>query len=225
MKYRCCMIFSVILLVFAGIISCPAKAVESRVNRWEKAIQAFEALDRKSPPPSGGVLFIGSSSIRKWNLNESFPGKQYINRGFGGSQIVDSTHFAERIIFPYRPRTIVLYAGDNDIATGKSPRQVAGDFKTFAATVQKKLPKARIVFIAIKPSLARWELVDKMRQANKSIARHCQTDARLTFLDVDKPMLGNDGRPRGELFIADGLHLSPKGYKLWTSLLKPHLKN
>ena len=192
-------------------------------DRWEKDIQKFEARDRESSPQEQGVLFIGSSSIRGWDLEESFPGKNYINRGFGGSQIVDSTHFSDRIIFPYKPRVIVLYAGDNDVNSGKSPEQVFEDFRRFAKTVHQKLPKSRIVFVAIKPSIKRWNLVGKMREANRLIDEFCGEDSRLVFVDIDKPMLGEDGRPRKDLFVEDGLHLSASGYKLWTSLVAPHL--
>jgi lysophospholipase L1-like esterase len=114
---------------------------------------------------------------------------------------------------------VVLYAGDNDLAKGKSPEQVADDFSAFAAKVHGSLPDARIVFIAIKPSLARWNIVDKVRDANRRIAATCAKHDQLVFVDVDKPMLGDDGKPRAELFVKDGLHLSPAGYELWAKLL------
>ncbi len=193
-------------------------------SRWESAIQKFEQQDKKSPPEKGGVLFIGSSSIRNWDLGKYFPKQNYINRGFGGSQIADSTHFAPRIIHPYRPRVVVLYAGDNDIAKGKSPEQVAKDYAAFAKTIHQELPKTRIVFIAIKPSLKRWNLVEKMRDANRRIEALIEQDQRQAYVDIDKPMLGDDGMPRKELFASDGLHLSPAGYKLWVSLVRPALK-
>jgi len=179
--------------------------------------------DRKSPPEKGGVLFIGSSSIRRWDLDESFPGQGYINRGFGGSQIADSTHFADRIVIPYQPRVIVLYAGDNDIKKGKSPDQVAADFRAFAAKVHSQLPKTHIAFIAIKPSIARWNLYPKMKQANELIAGFIDKDPRLSFVDIATPMLGSDGKPRQELFAKDDLHLSAKGYEVWASVVRPHL--
>lgn len=192
-------------------------------DKWESAIAKFEAQDKKSPPPPGGVLFAGSSSIVRWKLAESFPGKGYINRGFGGSQIADSTRYAGRIILPCKPRVIVLYAGDNDVAAGKSPEQVAGDYRAFVQAIHGKLPETSIIFISIKPSLARWELADKMRDANRQIEEYSKTVKGLSYLDVFTPMLGSDGMPRAELFVQDGLHMSPAGYKLWTSLLGPLL--
>ena len=198
-------------------------ANEDKSSRWEESIKKFEAMDKLSPPEKSGVLFIGSSSIRNWNLEKYFPKQDYINRGFGGSEIVDSTYFAKRIITPYAPRVIVLYAGDNDIARGKSPEQVVADFREFVKVVQTELPSSRIVFIAIKPSISRWKLVDKMRVANTKIKAITENQSRLSFVDIDKPIIGKDGMPRRELFAKDGLHLSDAGYKLWTSLVKPHL--
>lgn len=192
-------------------------------KRWGDAIAAFETADRKMPPPENGILFVGSSSIRLWKLDEHFPGLPVINRGFGGSQVSDTLHFAERIVLPYRPRVIVLYAGDNDIAAGEPPEQVVEDFQQLVATIHRELPNTRIVFIAIKPSIARWKLYEKMNAANEHIEKHCEGDDRLRFVDVAAPMLGQDGRPREELFVDDGLHLSDAGYRLWTKLVRPHL--
>ncbi len=209
-------------LVAAIVIVQPSHADESE-NRWEANIEKFEQQDQQSPPAANSVLFIGSSSIRGWDLERSFPGKNYLNRGFGGSEISDSIHFADRIIVPYRPRVIVLYAGDNDISRGKTPEVVTADFQKFVKTVHTSLPKTRIVFIAIKPSIKRWSLVDKMRTANAAIQRITKKDSRLEYVDIDKPMIGDDGQPRKELFASDGLHLSAAGYELWASLVKPHL--
>jgi lysophospholipase L1-like esterase len=194
---------------------------EDRFARWEKDIAAFEKQDRDRPPPKNAVLFVGSSSIRRWDLKRSFPDLPVINRGFGGSELADAVHFAPRIVLKHAPRVIVLYAGDNDIAAGKTPEQVAGDFRAFVRTVRPKLPEARIIFVCIKPSLRRWHLRDKIRKANALIEAQCKDDRRLTYLDVATPMLGADGKPRPELFADDGLHLNDKGYKLWAKLLMP----
>lgn len=203
----------------------PAVAAEDAEaeRRWGEAIAAFEESDRKAPPPEDGILFVGSSSIRLWDLEDFFPDLPVINRGFGGSQVSDTVHFADRIVLPYKPRIVVLYAGDNDIAAGESPDQVAADFRQLARIINEKLPRTRIVYIAIKPSIARWKLYDAMRQANEQIQALCERDGRLTFVDIATPMLGEDGRPRQELFADDGLHLNKEGYRLWSSLVKPHL--
>ena len=187
-------------------------------NRWEKNIRRFEARDKTNPPPKGKILFLGSSSIVRWNTDRLFPDHTTINRGFGGSQISDSLEFADRILLPYRPRTIVFYAGDNDIAAGESPQQILGDYKALVAKVRSELPKTRIIFVAIKPSTSRWKLWPKMKQANEAVAEFCKSEASLEYLDIAAPMLGADGKPKKELLASDGLHLSEAGYELWTSL-------
>ena len=214
-------------LFIAGIfIISLASAASAQTNprKWESSIKAFETADKKKKPQTGSVLFIGSSSIRGWKtMNIDFPDHIVINRGFGGSEIEDSIYFADRIIHPYKPKHILLYAGDNDIARGNSAETVFSDFNKFILTVHKKLPKAKISFIAIKPSLSRWKLAKKMVKANGIIKDFCNTDNRLQFIDIWTPMLGNDGKPKPELFAKDGLHLNSKGYALWTKIVTPYL--
>ena len=213
------------LWVIASVIAQPTHAESKNgPSRWKTAIAAFEKADRERPPAKNAVLFIGSSSIRLWDLKKSFPDLPTINRGFGGSRIADSTHFADRIVIPYRPRAIVLYAGDNDIAGGKSPEQVFADYRDFVVKVRGALPDVPIVFVAIKPSLRRWALYGRMRKTNDLIREFVDKDATQRFLDVATPMLGADGQPRKELFRDDGLHLNAAGYTLWTGLLTPLLK-
>ncbi len=202
----------------AGQTKAPAEE-----NRWEPNIRRFEQADRKEFPPKNEILFVGSSSIVGWDLAKCFPDMPTINRGFGGSQIADSTHFAERIILPYKPRIIALYAGDNDINAGKSPEQVRDDYRKFVAKVHHALPETRIVFIAIKPSIKRWKMIDTMREANRMIREITEKHDRLDFVDVDRPMIGDDGKPAVKLFKQDGLHLNAEGYELWSKLVRPHL--
>jgi lysophospholipase L1-like esterase len=197
---------------------------EPAPSRWEPTIAAFEAQDRENPPPAEGILFLGSSSIRMWDVKKWFPDLPVINRGFGGSQIADSVEFADRIVLPCRPKVIVFYAGDNDTAAGKTPEQITGDFKMLVQKVHKALPKTRIVVLAIKPSAKRWQFIERVRETNRLIRAQTEKDPRLVFVDVEPPMLGADGKPRAELFLADGLHLNAEGYALWTSLVRPHLE-
>src|SRR5262249_46198905 len=204
-------------------LPCATRADDKAFEKWEKDIAAFEKQDKEKPPPQNGVVFVGSSSIRRWDLGKSFEAKDYINRGFGGSQLADSVHFADRLVLKHKPRVVVLYAGDNDLAAGKKPEQVADDFKEFVRAVHKELPRTKVIYISIKPSIARWKLIDTIRKTNGLIEAQCKGDERLVYLDVVKPMLGGDGMPRAELFVKDGLHLSDEGYKLWASLLQPHL--
>ena len=198
---------------------------EAKFAKWEKEIAAFEAADQKQPQPKGGIVFVGSSSIRLWDVKKSFPGLPVINRGFGGSQIEDSTHFAERIVFPYEPCAVVFYAGDNDIAVGKSAETVAADFKAFAKKVNERLPNTPLLFIAIKPSPSRWKLFETQIKANKLIREYCEECCPAPkFVDIVKPMLGAEGQPREELFVKDRLHMNADGYALWNGTLRPHLE-
>jgi lysophospholipase L1-like esterase len=193
-------------------------------GQWEKDIRAFETADKANPPPQGGVLFIGSSSIRLWtNLAQTFPGHRVLNRGFGGSQLADSVAFVGRIVTPYKPKLVLLYAGDNDIASGKSPERVLGDFKAFVGRIHFALPDTHIAYIAIKPCPAREQYLDQVKAANRLICDYATANDRLLFIDVFTPMLTKEGRPRADLCIQDGLHPNAQCYALWASLIRPVL--
>ncbi len=215
-------------LLFALVLtlSTPGLALEPEPNfeRWEKEIAALEARDAKQKIEPGGVVFVGSSSIRLWDLKASFPDLAAVNHGFGGSTVADSLHFVDRLVLRWEPRTIVFYAGDNDIAQGKSPQQVHEDFAAFLAAVRKKLPETKMVYIPIKPSPSRWKLFAEQQDANARIQVELNKDPHSEYLDIVTPMLGDDGQPRSELFQKDMLHLNAEGYALWNKLLAPHLK-
>ena len=187
--------------------------------RWEPAIQRFEKADGERIPEAGGIVFVGSSSIRMWKTLESdFDGFSVVRRGFGGSQVSDVLAFLDRIVLCYQPRAVVLYAGDNDIAAGESAETVANDFETFVTRVHAADPGVDVLFIAIKPSLKRWALVEEMRDANRLIKSYAEATERVTYLDIDTPMLGVDGKPTPDLFLKDGLHLNANGYAVWTGV-------
>lgn len=192
--------------------------------RFEQEIAAFEHWDRQNKFPRDAILFVGSSSIRMWPTAESFPNTPVINRGFGGSHTSDVNHFAERIVLKYSPRLIVLYAGDNDIESGKSAQQVFGDFHAFAELIHDRLPNTRIIYLPIKPSIARWPKWPQMQDVNSRVLQVSQMDERIIYVDTAAPMLGEDGKPRRELFLDDGLHLNDTGYALWTEILQPVLE-
>jgi lysophospholipase L1-like esterase len=208
-----------VFLTLALLVAQPAPPPldPARAERWEKDVSGIEKRLKDRPPAAGGVVFAGSSSTRLWKLDESFPGKGYVNVGFGGSEIRDSTHFAARLIAPHRPKAVVLYAGDNDINAGRTPEQLAADFKAFVAAVRKDVPDCKVLFIPVKPSIARWKKFDDQKKANALVKAVCDADPKLVYVDIVPLMLGPDGMPVPELFVKDGLHMSPAGYTRWTA--------
>ncbi len=192
-------------------------------GRWASSMARFEEADLASPPKPGGVIFTGSSSARGWDLEKSFPGKGYINRGFGGSQVSDAIEHINTIVLKHKPRMVVIYSGDNDIQSGKSAETVFADFVTFAEKIHAALPQTKIAVIAIKPSIARWDKVKTMRKANTMVRDYAMKTAHVGFVDIDGPMLGWDGKPNPAFFVRDGLHMTPEGYEIWTAVLKPFL--
>ena len=216
------MIRSCYRLGLSSLLALLCAAPATAQDRWEKDIAAFEASDRVTPPPRGEIVFVGSSTIRYWDLATSFPELKTINRGFGGSEMADSTRFVERIVVPYSPRVVVVYAGDNDMMNTPS-EEIVIQFERFVRAVHAKLPDTRILYIGIKPSLLRWAQVDRMRVVNDMIRKFCERDDRVGFVDTDQVMLGWDEKPRKELYVADGLHLTPLGYQILTALVRPYL--
>lgn len=210
----------------AGTTQRAAAATENAQDRWESTIKKFEDADKVAPPPQNAIVFIGASSIVRWNLPDSFPelGPRAINRGFGGSMAADSTRYAERIVIPYKPRIVVFYAGDNDVEANHTPEQIAGDFTAFEQKVHAVLPATEIIFISIKPSTRRWPWIEQIKSANALVRQYCATHKHLTFVDIVPQMIGADGKPRRELLLADGLHLTPAGYKVWNDAIRPVLQ-
>lgn len=208
--------FGCIAILVSGCASSPKQpAPAHNFARWEKEISAYEQSDRTNPPPKGAILFTGSSTIRLWKtLAADFPGHTVINRGFGGSEIIDAAHFANRIIVPYQPSMVILRAGGNDLWGGKTAEQVFADFKTFVKTVHSKLPSARIVYISWSPSLARWAQAGKEKALNEMVRKYIRGKPYLIYLETYDLPLGADGKPRPELFVQDKLHFSAEGYQL-----------
>ena len=223
--FRLAAFVTAIAVVLLGAERAPAAEASAPHHvQWESAIAAFEAVDKTNPPPRHAIEFIGSSSIRRWtNAPAQFPGHTIFNRGFGGSHLGDSVAFVERIVIPYAPKIVVLYAGDNDLAAGKSPEQVFADFKDFAQKVHAALPATRIIFISIKPCPAREKILVQVEAANQLIQRFIRKDRRLIYVDIFQPSLTKEGRTRPELYIQDGLHPNDAGYDLWAGILKPVL--
>ena len=193
-------------------------------ERFAKEIAAFEDYDHKNAPPENPTLFVGSSTIRLWQTADAFPGLPVINRGFGGSTITDILHYADRIVFKYKPRQIVFYSGDNDLASGRTPDRVFADFQTFANSVRERLPDTRIIYLAIKPSASRWKHWPQMQDVNSRVKKLADEPSnKLIYIDTAPALLATDGQPRNELFRDDNLHMSPAGYAAWNKLLAPAL--
>jgi hypothetical protein len=209
--------FVTALLLATSVLAAP--------ENWSAQINAFTAADVAQPPAPGSVVFVGSSSIRKWTtVAADFPFTTVLNRGFGGSDLFDTVFYADRIVIPYAPRTVVVYAGENDLQAGKSAEALLADFQAFCAKVHPALPKTQIIFLAVKESPSRAKIREKVLLANKLIAADCAKDPRRTFVDVATPMLDAQGKSRPELFQADMLHMKPAGYEIWTKVLTPYLK-
>jgi lysophospholipase L1-like esterase len=214
---------TVVLWVFLGLLcrAC-ADGVPHNFAIWETEISAFERSDAANPPPKHGIVFIGSSTIRFWTtLAQDYPGQPVINRGFGGSEIVDSTHFADRILFPYEPAKVFFRAGGNDLWAGKTVDQVFGDFKDFSETVHAHLPAAKIYYISWSPSVARWREHDQEKQLNSLVAGYIAGKPWLQYIETYDLPLGPDGQPMRKLFRADGLHFNAAGYRLLVERVRP----
>jgi lysophospholipase L1-like esterase len=210
------------LAILFLVSACATAAPALDPTRFEADIRAFEAHDRASPPLLHGIVFVGSSSIKNWtDVAADFPGLPVLNRGFGGSTLADVVYYADRIVLPYRPRLVVLYAGDNDLILGRTPAQLLDDYRAFVSRVRSAEPAARVVFVSIKPSPSRRAYLNRARETNRRIQAEIAHDSLQTYVDVFTPMLGLTGQPRPELFVTDSLHMTRAGYLLWRRVLAP----
>ena len=187
------------------------------------SIELFGLWDKKNSQIENPVVFVGSSSIRKWYTADYFPDIPIINRGFGGSHISDVIFFIDETVLKFNPRVIVFYAGDNDINFGKRSQTVFDDYINFVEKVHSQLPNTKIMFIPIKPSPSRWSLWAEMKKTNRMVQNYSRKNSLLYYVDTASPMLNNGGKPKSSLFVRDSLHLSREGYDLWSSIVKPIL--
>lgn len=198
----------------------------AQAQDWEPSIRRFEQQDKVNPPKLGSIVFTGSSSIARWEtLADEMKPLDVINRGFGGSQYSDLNQYAKRIVIAYRPRAVVVYEGDNDLApeSSKTPESVANEARIFVQTIHAALPDAWIYLISIKPSKLRLSAWPRMKEANRMIRDFTRTQEHVQYVDVASAMFDPEGRLRADLFVEDGLHPTPKCYALWTSIIKPLL--
>ncbi|MEP7118735.1 MAG: GDSL-type esterase/lipase family protein [Acidobacteriota bacterium] len=217
-------------LAVAVLLAClPLRALaQSDQNpdpaRFDKDIAAFEAEDRHAPPAHGGTLFVGSSSIRYWDVARDFPALHPIRRGYGGSHVSDTIHFASRIIFPYQPALVVFYAGDADVAAGKGSARIADDTLALVRLIHTKLPAAHVVVIGTKPSPLHWAHMDTIRRANAAIREGLATDRLAAYADAETALLGPDGQPRADFYTENKLNLNERGYEAWAAALRPTIE-
>ncbi|HET6931015.1 MAG TPA: GDSL-type esterase/lipase family protein [Candidatus Acidoferrum sp.] len=219
-------LFSVCLAGVGDRESSFASIAPVQAQDWEPSIRKFEEQDKINPPKLGTIVFAGSSSIARWDtLVEEMKPLDVINRGFGGSQYSDLIQYVKRIVIAYRPRALVIYEGDNDLAPGssKTPESVAQDARTLVQTIRGALPETWIYVISIKPSKSRLSVWPRMREANRKIRDFAGTQEHVQYVDVASAMFDSGGNLRADLFVEDGLHPNPKCYALWTSIIKPLL--
>jgi len=218
-------VFAALLaLALSGASLASGNPQSAVVARWGDSLAAFEKSDKTAPPAPGGVLFVGSSSIRLWpHLPDDFRQVKVINRGFGGSTMADCSLLAPQLVVQYRPRHVIVYAGDNDLAEGRTPQQVLESFQQFVRTVRAELPDSKISYISVKPSPLREPLVEKAREVNTLISRYLAELPNASYIDVFTPMLDGEGRPRTDLYGPDRLHMNAAGYALWKQLITTHL--
>ncbi len=203
----------------------PVLQIDPDPERFRGQIETFIEKDKQNPPEPGAILFVGSSSIVMWkSLKEDFGDHHVLNRGFGGSHASDVLYYFDVVVKPYYPSKILFYEGDNDLASGKSPRETMKDFKMFHSRVNKAFPDTEIGFIAAKPSPKRWDMKDKFRKFNQLLEKYCKKHKDLTFIDVFDAMLNERGRPSPEFYVSDSLHMSDKGYDIWQKQVEPFIE-
>ena len=195
-------------------------------NQYDGEIAAFKKKEAAAPAPKNSILFVGSSTFRKWTTMEAdFPTYPIINRGFGGSTFPDVIHFANDIIIPYQPKQVLIYCGDNDLASSDTvtPQVVLRRFKELFFIIRKGVPKAQIDFVSIKPSPSRAKLMPRMVEANKLIRKFLKKKSNTKFINTYDAMLSKDGQPVPDIFIEDKLHMNAKGYAIWQKIIEPYL--
>lgn len=215
-----------ILSAFLMLVFAFSFSQEKKPMFWQD-IQHFKQLDREHTPPKNAILLVGSSSFTKWtDVDRYFPDKQIINRGFGGSRLTDLNVYADDLLSPYQPKQIIIYCGENDFADNDKLKAdvVVGRFKEFYTKIRSRFPKVEVDYISIKYSPSRENLWPQMKEANEKIAAFMKKQPRSQFIDITKVMQDSNGNVRKDLFVEDMLHMTPEGYRLWTSVMNPYMK-
>lgn len=216
----------IVLFLFLSCNTNKQAEIENDKPPFWNDIQNFKEQDSVSSPPQNAILFIGSSSFTLWQkVQDSFPGYTIINRGFGGSTLPDQVRYVNDIVFPYNPKQIVIYCGENDLASSDTvtAAMVFDRFKELFELIRQKFTDLPLVYISMKPSPSRRHLFSKMREANQSIKEFLSTQKNTVFIDVHNKMLNPTGKPIPEIFLDDSLHMNAKGYAIWKKEIEPHL--
>jgi lysophospholipase L1-like esterase len=216
---RCILILLLIISAFRGL-------AQNREYPFAGDILKFKTIDSLNPPPQNCILFIGSSSFTMWNHVQSyFPGFSILNRGFGGSCLTDLIRYSNDIVFPYHPKQVVIYCGENDFASSDTITQSIVDsrFVQLFDLIRTKIPDAKITYISIKPSPSRWYLKEKFISSNKFIRKFIKQQPNTSFIDVWHKMLDKKGQPNEHIFLDDQLHMNTDGYMIWQKAITPHL--
>lgn len=193
---------------------------------WSE-IENFKTLDAQNPPPKNEILFIGSSSFRKWtDVSAYFPDKTIINRGFGGSTLADLNYYADDLLKPYNPKQILIYCGENDFAADENvtSKEVFNRFKTFYKKIRAYYPKTEVDFVSIKNSPSRTKYWKKMLVTNALIEKYLNHKKNAEYIDITDVMMDENGKVRKDIFLEDMLHMKAEGYQLWAKKIKPYLK-
>ena len=211
-------------LLFLITFLCSTIAFAQQKTPFYQEIEAFKKADSLQMPVKNGILFVGSSSFTMWkDLEKTYQKYQAINRGFGGSNLANAIYYADDIIFPYQPRQIIIYSGENDIAEGATPDVTFDRFKILFSLIRKKMPNVAISFISIKPSLSREKLMPQMLYTNELIKIFLSSQTNVSYIDVYSLMLQDNGKPMSDIFIKDNLHMNQKGYDIWIKTIAPYL--
>lgn len=214
------------ILTLLFIFFCISAIAQKTKPAFWQDIQNFRHQDSVQPPPAHAILFVGSSSFTKWtDVQNYFPGYTILNRGFGGSTLLDVLRYEEDVIFKYDPKQIVIYCGENDLAASDTvtAAMVLDRFKKLFSEIRAVYPKIPVVFISLKPSPSRWYMRERAMAANDMIEKYLKKEKNAQFVSVWKAMLGPDGKPMPEIFIEDNLHMNASGYAIWQKILQPYL--
>lgn len=213
------------LILLLGSVTLQAFAQTNPPFR--KDIDAFKKKDSAQMPPKGMILFVGSSSFTKWtDVQDYFPGYPILNRGFGGSTLPDVIRYADEVIYPYHPRQIVIYCGENDIASSDTvtAQMVLARFTKLLGMIRSHLGNVPVAFVSIKPSPSRRKFRPVVTEANQLIRKYISKQPHTAFINVYDAMLNKDGSEKGEIFIKDSLHMNARGYTIWQPIIKKVLK-